>query len=127
MQHADDIVVLDENGRISAQGEFDTVKETDSYVQQLYENQSSQIIPPKDLATLDSDSGTELAPISPPEADKEEEAPDTDVLSTSPKEEEVLPRGSVLGYYLSAMGSSTLFVFAALVFFNIGCNIAQRT
>lgn len=124
LSHADEIIVLEPQGKISARGDFDILKREDLFIRDMLAEQS----PAKQSC---ESSSKDITPLRESPKPSEKEATTADEKSIRRREVDivkapVLSKSGTLRYYLSSMGNSTLAMFAALVFLHIGCNIAQR-
>lgn len=124
MKYADEIIVLDDDGRISAHGPFDALISSSDYVRDiiLLSQQSHEL----HIAGTEESAGSKSSSLEGRDATKQiiqtkvPETPGVEATKTEAK-----PR-SALRYYVAMMGKGNLLVFASLVLLHIACGTAQR-
>ncbi|TDZ14283.1 ABC transporter atnG [Colletotrichum orbiculare MAFF 240422] len=109
---ADQIITLDD-GKIAEAGTYEQLSKTGGYVSKLRVTQRSRHDEPSESAPEDIKHDSK----------KQDQTP-------KPKDETSKSRGgsntSALLYYIKSMGVSSLFLFLAMVFFQMGCRTMQR-
>lgn len=124
MKYADEIIVLDDDGRISAHGPFDALASSSGYVRDmiLLSQQSHEL----HIAGTEEGAVSESSSQEGKDATKQiieakvSETPAVEATKTETKS------ASALRYYVAMMGKGNLLVLASLILLHIACGTAQR-
>lgn len=119
LQYADKIIVLDNGGRISDQGDFNSLTKSSSYIQKLLETEQSAHTPTNAFASSTA-SGTSTTTTT---TEKHATRKNTELTEGN---ENNSPKSHALSHYISSMGLTGIISFVSLVLLHIGCSTAQR-
>lgn len=126
--YADRLIVLGENGTITGDGSFESLKDSNDYIRGLQFRHSSD----------EESGGDEVDSQAPEVIQKSEESAGQSIQDkikveskskTSPADAEEKQRGKVnssLPYYLRSLMSTTFIIFCFLIVFQTACRIIQR-
>ncbi|KAM7195580.1 P-loop containing nucleoside triphosphate hydrolase protein [Naviculisporaceae sp. PSN 640] len=136
LPYADEIIVLGSEGRITARGDYTNLVVSCEYVQKLHMIAASRESPFDNSTSKECNrrENDDMAPISENVDNQSQESEASDevlarVVSEDQGEEQIAkpkPRaGGNFWYYVSSMGSGSVWVFTAMVVLRAACNTAQ--